>query len=169
MSFIRRHRWFVAAAGVTLAFAVVSLTGHRGPGLTAIADWVGLILMLAALASTIFNTVNRPKRERSFWVLMALGFSLWTANQAAWTIVEAILHRDIPDPFVFDIVLFFHVIPIIAAVAWRPDVPHKEGGVALSLLNFLMLCGWWVFLYAFIVFPHQYVALNVVKYNKYYD
>jgi len=127
------------------------------------------MLMLVALASTIFNAVYRPKRERSFWILMSLGFTLWTANQAAWTVLEPILHREIPDPFVFDIVLFFHVIPMIAAVAWRPDVAHKEGGVALSLLNFLMLCGWWVFLYAFIVFPHQYVALDVVRYNKYYD
>ena len=32
-----------------------------------------------------------------------------------------------------------------------------------------MLLGWWIFLYAFIVFPHQYVNLNVVKYNVYYD
>jgi len=169
MGFIRRHRWFVAAAGITLAFAGVSLGAHRGPTLTAIADVVGLVLMLVALTSTISNAVQRPKRERSFWILMSLGFSLWTANQAAWTILEAVLHRQIPDPFVFDIVLFFHAIPIIAAVAWRPDVPHKEGGVVLQLLNFLMLCGWWVFLYAFIVFPYQYVSLDTVRYNQYYD
>src|SRR5215467_10131268 len=113
MSFIRRHRWFVAAAGITLAFAVVSLTAHPGPTLTATADIVGLVLMLVALASTIFNAFRRPKRERSFWILMSLGFSLWTSNQAAWTILEAVLHRQIPDPFIFDIVLFFHVIPMI--------------------------------------------------------
>src|SRR5215467_15408967 len=102
MGFIRRHRWFVAAAGISLAFAGVSLTTHRGPFLTAVADVSGLILMLVALASTIFNAVYRPKRERSFWILMSLGFTLWTANQAAWTVLEPILHREIPDPFVFD-------------------------------------------------------------------
>jgi signal transduction histidine kinase len=32
-----------------------------------------------------------------------------------------------------------------------------------------MLFGWWIFLYAFIVFPHQYIVLNVVRYNVYYD
>ena len=32
-----------------------------------------------------------------------------------------------------------------------------------------MLSGWWLFLYAFIVFPHQYVVLNTQYYNLYYD
>ena len=32
-----------------------------------------------------------------------------------------------------------------------------------------MLLGWWIFLYAFIVFPHQYVVLDVHLYDVYYD
>jgi signal transduction histidine kinase len=32
-----------------------------------------------------------------------------------------------------------------------------------------MLLGWWIFLYAFIVFPHQYVVLNIHVYDAYYD
>ena len=54
---------------------------------------------------------------------------------------------------------------MIAAVAWRPDLRKKEGKVFLSLISFLMLLGWWIFLYAFIVFPHQYVVLNARLYN----
>jgi len=60
-------------------------------------------------------------------------------------------------------------LPMIMAAAWRPDVEKREGTVLLRLLNFLMLTGWWVFLYAFIVFPHQYVILNTRTYNTYYD
>jgi signal transduction histidine kinase len=77
--------------------------------------------------------------------------------------------REIPDPFFFDIVLFFHAVPMIAAVVWRPDMLKREGRIHLSALNFLMLLGWWIFLYAFIVFPHQYVVLNVHLYDVYYD
>ncbi len=58
---------------------------------------------------------------------------------------------------------------VIAAVAWRPDILKKEGRIHLSLLNFFMLLGWWIFLYAFLVFPYQYVHLNVDAYNAYYD
>ena len=166
---LQRHRWLIAAAGITLAFAAVCLTHHTSSRLTLFADLYCLVIMLAGAAVSLANAVQRPRQERSFWLLMLLGFSLWIANQAAWTLWENVLHRPVPDPFVFDIVLFFRAVPMIAAVAWRPDLASKEGKILLSVLNFLMLFGWWVFLYAFIVFPHQYVTLDVHKYNVYYD
>lgn len=169
MGLLRRYRWFAAGAGFTLVFALLCARAHEGPGLTLFGDVWGLAAMLAGLLICALNVKTRPREERSFWVLLGLGFLLWTTNQAAWTVWENVLHRPIPDPFVYDIVLFFHVVPLIAAVAWRPDFVKRDGKVLLGLLNFLMLFGWWVFLYAFIVFPHQYVVHNVHKYNSYYD
>src|SRR5579871_166299 len=169
MGLLRRHRWFVAAAGFTLVFAVVCHIVPMGPGLTLFGDLWGLVAMLAGFAVCALNVRTRPRQERSFWVLSSLGLLLWITNQTAWTIWENVLHRPIPDPFVYDIVLFFHVVPLIAAVSWRPDLSSKQGKVLLSLLNFLMLFGWWVFLYAFIVFPHQYIVQNVHLYDVYYD
>lgn len=170
MGLVRRHRWFVAAAGLTLAFAAVCLTSRRpSPALTAFADLAGLAVMLVAIAICAANAFSRPRQERSFWALMVLGLLLWASNQFAWTLWEVVLHRTIPDPFFFDVVLFFHTVPMIAAVAWRPDLVSSRGKILSSLLNFLMLFGWWIFLYAFIVFPHQYVVLDIAKYNVYYD
>ena len=169
MSLFHRYRWFVAAAGITVAFAAVSLTAHKSLALTAFADITGLILMLAAIGVMLVNAKATPGQERSFWLLMTFGFLLWVSNQVAWTYQEVVLRQPIPDPYFFDIILFFHSVPMIAAAAWRPDVLKKEGRVHLPLLNFLMLLGWWIFLYAFIVFPHQYVAQNVSLYNSYYD
>lgn len=169
MGLLRRHRWFAAAAGFTLVFAVVSLSVRKSPGLTLFADLWGLVAMVAGLALCCLNARTRPRQERSFWVLLSLGFLLWATNQAAWAFWENVLRRPVPDPFFYDIVLFFHVVPLIAAVGWRPDFTNKQGKVLLSLLNFLMLFGWWVFLYAFIVFPHQYVVIDIHKYNVYYD
>lgn len=169
MGLFQRHRWFVAAAIITLAFAAVCLFAHKSNALTAFADIAGLVLMLAAVAIMLGNAVSLPREERSFWAWMTLGFVLWATNQAAWTYWEAVLHRQVPDPFFYDIILFFHTVPMIAAIGWRPDLPKKQWSVRLSALNFLMLLGWWVFLYAFIVFPHQYVLLHVDAYNIYYD
>jgi signal transduction histidine kinase len=170
MGLVRRHRWFFAAAGITLAFAAVCFTARGpSPALTAFADLIGLALMLVALWVCSANALARPRKERSFWALTVFAFLLWTINQFAWSIWEIILHRPIPDPFLFDIILFFHTVPMIAAVAWRPDLLAQREKMLLSLLNFLMLCGWWVFLYAFIVFPHQYVVADVGKYNIFYD
>jgi signal transduction histidine kinase len=169
MSPFQRHRWFLLAAAVTAVFAIVSLTVHKSFPLAVFADLAVLVVMLAAAAITLHNSIVRPLQERSFWALMSIGFTLWATNQAGWTVWETLLRRPIPDPFFFDIVLFFHLIPMIAAVAWRPDLTKKQRSVHLSALNFFMLLGWWVFLYAFIVFPHQYVLLDHVLYNRYYD
>lgn len=168
MGLIRRYRWFVAAAGISLAFAAVSLTAHRSTGLAGFSDLAGLMLMLIGIAVALTNALGRPRQERTFWGLMALGFTLWAGNQAAWTYYEYLLRRDVPDPFFFDIVLFFHMVPLIAAVAWRPDLAQKDRAY-LRILNFFMLLGWWIFLYAFIVFPAQYLVFDVRLYNLCYD
>jgi signal transduction histidine kinase len=169
MSPLWRHRWFVRAAGITLAFAAVCLASHKGATLNVFSDVYGLILMLIALGAALANVWTQPGKPRSFWLLMATGILLWTSNQTAWTVLEGLLHRQIPDPFLFDIILFFHAVPMFAAVAWRPDLLSKEGKVLQGVLNLLMLTGWWIFLYAFIVFPHQYVSFDLDKYNTYYD
>jgi signal transduction histidine kinase len=169
MPLLLRHRWFVAAGGLTLAFAAVSLTANKGLGLTAFADIVGLAGMLAAAAITLVNALTRPHPERGFWALTTVAFALWACNQGAWTFREIILQQPMPEPYFFDIILFFHVVPLIAAVAWRPDLAKKDARVAFSAINFSMLLGWWIFLYAFIVFPHQYVVPNIGVYSPYYD
>jgi signal transduction histidine kinase len=79
------------------------------------------------------------------------------------------LRRQIPDPFIGDIILFLHVVPMIAAVAVRPHRQLEQGKPYLSTLNFLMLLVWWVFLYAFVVFPDEYVVLNIPLYSPNYD
>jgi signal transduction histidine kinase len=169
MSLFQRHRWFVAAAGITLAFAAVLLIVRKGYGLTLFIDLTGMAVMVTAAGVTLANTLTRPRQERSFWALLMLGFAFWLTNQAAWTYRETVVRAAVPDPFFYDIILFFHSVPMIAAVGWRPDLLKKDGKILLGTLNFLMLLGWWAFLYAFIVFPHQYVVLNVSTYSIYYD
>jgi signal transduction histidine kinase len=168
MSLFRRHRWFVTAAAITLAFTGVALTARPSSGLTAFADVFGFLIMALAAAIALANAFSKPGMERSFWALLAFGFSLWSFNQAAWAVCETILHRPVPDPYFADIILFFHLVPMIAAVVWRPDLLRKESTFHLSTLHFLMLLVWWVFLYAFIVFPDQYVVLNVAAYDRVY-
>jgi signal transduction histidine kinase len=169
MSPFQRHRWFAAAAAITLAFAGVSLLSHSSFALTVFSDLIGLALMLGATWITLSNAWRRSGPERSFWVLLTLGYALWASNQISWCYYEFFLRREIPDPYFFDIILFFHAVPLIAAVGWRPDILKREGRIHVSLLSFLMLLGWWLFLYAFIVFPYQYVILDVAAYNVYYD
>ena len=64
MSLLQRHRWFVAAAGITLAFAVVSLTAHKSSGFTAFAD-VGGFADHAVAAAVMLRQCHSQAQPRT--------------------------------------------------------------------------------------------------------
>jgi signal transduction histidine kinase len=166
MSVFSRHRWFVLAGAVTLAFATVSLTVPRGAALTAIADIAYLLLTLAVGTAMLVNAWFRQGTDRRFWALMGSGYLLWSCNEAAWVYCEVWRHTAFPDPSFMDVFLFLHLIPMIAAVGLRPHRSDGERKFRLGTLHFLMLLVWWLFLYAFVIFPSQYVSLNVPEYDR---
>ena len=168
MRVFQRYRWFAVAIGISLAYTVVSLTCRRGFGLMLTADVFWLAVMLAVSAVMFINAGSKSDVERKFWALMGAGFLLWSCNQVAWIDLD-LRHMTMPSPYFADTVLFFHLVPMIAAIAWRPDLLRADARHQLSALHFLMLIAWWVFLYAFLVFPHQYVVLNVEGYNRDFD
>jgi signal transduction histidine kinase len=166
MSLFRRNRWFVLAGGITLAFAVVSLALPRGPFLAAISDIDYFLLSLAVSVSMLVNARQEREANQRFWALMGAGSLLWTCNQFGWVYFEVFLHRSLPDPSFIDVVLFLHLVPMIAAVGLRPHIREGEQKFSTGALDFMLLLVWWVFLYAFIVFPSQYISLNVAEYDR---
>jgi signal transduction histidine kinase len=164
-----RRQWRTAGVvGITLIYAGVSLSTSAGFGLLAFGDIAQFSLLFLAFLLMSANAVSTRGQTRLFWSLMALGCLLWSADLALWTLYEVILRRAIPEPFIGDAVLFVHVVPFMAAVALRPH-QLEQRKLYFSTLNFLMMLVWWVFLYAFIVFPDEYVQLNVAVYSPHYD
>jgi signal transduction histidine kinase len=166
MSLVGRHRWFALAGGITLALAVVSLTVPRGPVLTGMVDVGYLLLTLAVGVVMLGNAWAGQGTVRRFWALMGSGCILWAFNGGAWVYFEVLRHTAFPDPSFMDVFLFLHPVPMIAAVGLRPHRSEGEQKFRASTLDFLMLLVWWVFLYAFVVFPSQYVSLNVAEYDR---
>jgi hypothetical protein len=66
-------------------------------------------------------------------------------------------------------VLFLHIVPIMAAVAIRPHQADEREGMLPSALNVLILLVWWVVVYAFFVFPEEYIVTNVAVYSPRWD
>jgi signal transduction histidine kinase len=141
----------------------------RGRGLTTLGNISSLLLLTIAAVATLRNAISNRGQARLFWSLLSIGCGLWAINQGLWTYFEVYLRREIPDPFIGDVILFVHVVPFMAAVALRPHRPQEERKLYFATLNFAMLLIWWVFLYAFIVFPDEYVMLNVGVYSSNYD
>ncbi len=169
MSLFGRYRWFALAGGITLAFAVVSVTMPRGPGLTAISNVGYLLLILAVAAAMLANAWSARGADRSFWALMGSGCILWASHQFGWVYCEVVRQTAVPDPWLMDVFLFLHLIPMIAAVGLRPHRTESGQKFRVGALDFLLLLVWWVFLYAFVVFPSQYVSLNLVEYDRNYN
>ena len=165
----KKHLWVVFTTGLILACAVAAFNFPHSHSLTAFGDLTQVLLVAFATGLMVSNAVSSRGHARGFWLLMATGCCLWTASLGVWTVFEVLLRREVPEPFFGDVILFVHIVPFMAAVALRPHRPQEEKKLYFSTLNFLMLLIWWVFLYAFTVFPSQYVTLNSPTYNQNYD
>jgi signal transduction histidine kinase len=166
----RRIAWLVGAWAVFLgAYAGVSLYLKPGTSLTTFGDIVQCFIPLFANAGLLINAGTPHWRRNIFWMLLAVSCTMWMVGQFQWTYYEVYLHRDVPDPFVGDIVFFLRGIPLIAALALRPHLKREELRLGLGYLDFALLLTWWTFVYAFFVLPWMYAAKSSEVYNYSYN
>jgi diguanylate cyclase (GGDEF)-like protein len=149
--------------------AVVSLLVPRSTGLTAFGDLIQFALLFCATLSILSNVRTSYKRSQLFWWLMALGCGMWLCTHALWTYFEVFLRQDTPNPFVGDVVLFLHVVPMMAALVVQPHIKRNDHSLRLASLDFFLLLTWWLYLYLFIVIPWQYVSPNEAVYGHSFD
>ena len=166
MSPSQRYRWFIRAGGVTLIFGVASLVLPRGPFLSALSDVVYFLLTLSVALAMLRNASLEKGENRRFWLLMASGCLLWACDLGAWIYYEVLRHANVPVAWFMDIFLFLHLVPMIAAVGLRPHRAESEGRIRGGTFEFLLLLVWWVFLYAFVVFPSQYIVPDKALYQR---
>lgn len=174
----RSRSWALALLGVFIAYTAVTLVYLQpGPGtpsqpgpapqpLLAVADGTQFLLMLVTACLCVWQAIKFQGRGRVFWLLMAVGASAWSLAMGAWFWFDVFLRKPIPEPFWADIVLFFHIVPFTAALIVRPHRPGEVRKIVLSAIDWAMLMFWWMFLYVFLVFPWQFIRLNVPKYNS---
>ncbi len=148
---------------------VVSTLAPRGTGLTAFGDLTQSALLLWATLSVLSNVRTSYKKAQLFWALMAAGCGMWLCTQVLWTFFEVFLRQEVPNPFVGDVVLFLHVVPMMAALVVQPHVQQNDHSLRLASLDFFLLLTWWLYLYLFIVIPWQYVSPNEAVYGRSFD
>ena len=161
----RSKLWIAAAAGLVCAQAVASLFLRQGFVLIALSDIVQFILLLAGAISLLPNVLATRGRIRLFWALMMLGVAFWFSYQALWTYFELLMRSEVPNPFVGDVVLFLHIVPMTAALALQPHVQQDDRTTRLGTLDFALLLIWWLYLYLFAVIPWQYIHAYEPSYD----
>lgn len=165
---MRTHsKLWTAAVAVCLATLVLAaLILPHSFRLTALSDVVQCLLLFSGMLSLIPHAVRSRGRLRLFWTLIASGIALWFSYQLFWTYYEVWLRADVPDLCAADIVLFLHIVPLMAALAIRPHAPQDEYAARLRRLDFALMMVWWAYLYTLIVIPWQYIVPNVSAYDN---
>ncbi len=161
----RSKRWLAAVAGSLALLTLAALFLPRSLALTAVSDLVQSFLLASGVASFIPLARRARGRMRLFWSLITLGVTFWLVYQMLWTYYEVLLRRDVPDIFSGDVVLFLHIVPLMAALALRPHIPPDEYATRLGRLDFALLLVWWLYLYVLIVIPWQYVVADPAFYG----
>ena len=161
--------WQIGTPAVfLLVYTMVSLTAKQGPALTAFSDISGTGLWLIALVVMIWAAIANRGRTRWFWSLMAVSAAMVGTNLGAWLYYEVIRGKSTPTPFWADIPLFLQPVPMMAAAAVRPGSREREQKFHLSTLNFLILLLWWIYIYMFLVYPNEFMLMNLGAFNTYY-
>jgi diguanylate cyclase (GGDEF)-like protein len=162
-------KWTAIVCAVVCAHILVSLLVARSLALTAFGDLTQCALLLIGTLFILSNITTRDKKNQRFWALMALGCGMWLAAQVMWTYFEVFLRQETPDPFIGDVVLFLHIVPMMAALAVQPHVQRDQHSLRSVSLDLVLLFTWWLFLYLFIVIPWQYVSPNEAVYGRSFD
>ncbi len=157
--------WTAAVAACLATLILAALFLPQSFRLTAISDVMQCILLLSGTVSIIPHAVRSRGRLRLFWTLIAIGIAFWLSYQLFWTYYEVWLHTDVPDLCDADIILFLHIVPLMAALALRPHAPQDQYAARLRRLDFALMMVGWMYLYILIVIPWQYVVADVAAYG----
>jgi diguanylate cyclase (GGDEF)-like protein len=162
-------KWTGIVCAVVFAHVSVTLLVPHSIGLTAFGDLTQCALLLCGTLFILSNIRTTDKKTQLFWALMSLGCGMWFCAQVLWTYFEVFLRQEVPNPFIADVGLFLHVVPMMAALAVQPHIQRNDHSLRLVSLDFFLLLAWWLYLYLFIVIPWQYVSPNEAVYGRSFD
>jgi signal transduction histidine kinase len=160
----RSKIWLLAACGLVCAQVLASI-GLHGFALIAASDLTQFLLLFSGTLTLVPVVRNSAGRARIFWALMLSGTGFWLLYQGLWCYFEVFLREDVPNLFAGDVVLFLHLVPMIAALAVQPHVQQDERNARLGSLDFAMLLIWWLYLYLITLVPWQYVYPDSTVYQ----
>jgi nitrogen-specific signal transduction histidine kinase len=153
---------------LVVAQTAASLLMPRGAALTIASDLIQGSLLLVATAAFLPNIARSrcpTVHIRLFWILMSVGMIFWLTYQGMWNYFEVFKREDVPNPFLGDVVLFLHLVPMIAALAVLPHLREDDRDERIRMLDFILLLTWWVFIYVYAVIPWQTVQFDEATYS----
>jgi signal transduction histidine kinase len=136
---------------------------------TAFADLSQFLIGGFVTAVAIINAIRSRGAARVFWLLMSIGFSLWFADLGLWAYYEVLARTGVPHLTIGDTLLFLHLVPIVAALGVRPERARNPMGRQRTWLDLAVLLTYWLYFYALMVMPYEFVNPDLPAYNFNFD
>lgn len=171
---VHASRWNFSGRTVLAAFAfaipfaltAASLLGHAGYELTAFGDLSQFFLLVTATVLFLRRGVLAEGTCRAFWLLIALGFGLWSTNMTMWVYSEVIRNRPVPSIPFGEFLLFIKQVPMIAALALMPNNDRPGRPRLLGFLDLTSLLVYWTYIYLFWAMAYRIAGHNIALYNR---
>ncbi len=161
--------WAALVVFLTLGQLAAMVFVPRSYSLTLINDVIEFFLILSVAVVFLVNASASPRPARLFWMLLAASWGARTICHVVWVYFDLVLRREVPNPFIGDILLFLSSIPFLAALLLQPHLDPVADRKSQGRMGFLLLLLWWLYLYVIFVIPWQYVVLDEARYGENYD
>ena len=170
LAYMKSSRSSALILGAWLFFAggymVVGLLLPRGSTQTALSYLLACLIPLFANTTLLWNAASPYRRRNAFWMLLALGCTLWLAGILVRTYAQLVVHQDENVPFYLDLLFFLHTVPFMAALALAPHARKMRETLRFGLLDLLLLSILWLYVYIFAAMPWKTVWPDSALFNS---
>jgi signal transduction histidine kinase len=157
LAYMKSSRSSVLISGAWLFFVggyvVVGLLLPPGSTQTALSYFLACLIPLFANSALLWNAASPYRRRNAFWMLLALGCTLWLAGMLVTVYLRLVIHQTSYTPFYVDLLFFLHTVPFMAALALAPHARKMRETLRFGLLDLILLSMLWLYVYIFAAMP----------------
>jgi hypothetical protein len=166
---LRFLSWSTVLFAIAAVTAVVSYATKSGSALLPYSEVSYFLLLLFATSFAIRNGIQNTLGNWLFWIFLAIAYSIWALDQWILLYYEFGLHIEAPQNSSTNLLLFLHIVPLMAVVTTLSNRNVSDRGQYRAILDSLLLLFFWIFLYVYAVFPYQYLFSNAASYSLRFD
>lgn len=163
---ISKRALVVLAVLLPILLAGASLRGHASFALTAFGDLSQFFLLATGTLFFAWKGVCTRGTLRAFWLLMALGFAMWSVNMFLWVYYEVWLNRPVPSVPIGEFLLFIKLVPMLAALALEPNNGSPNQPRLLGIFDLTSLLVYWTYAYLFWAMAYLISGNDLARYNS---
>ena len=159
----------VLVISLLVLLSAASLRGRPSYALTAFGDLTQFFLLITATIFFAWRGISNRGAQRAFWLLLALGFAMWSVNMFLWVYYEVWFSRPVPSVPDGEFLLFTKLVPMLAALALEPNHEKPDRSRLLGLFDLTSLLVYWTYVYLFWAMAYLLAGNDLPTYNSHSD